>query len=132
MDNFAASIIRGFMPFDPAVLLEPVQKSSQSRLFNSHPFGDLFLRKLVTPLRQVHQSPPLALRQPERAEALVESGAPGASGPEEEKAKLVRISGRHTKMVSVLTKCRNGHLSINHLRHDHCSLAIVCQSKNRL
>ena len=85
--DLAAAIAGRLAPFDPAVLLQPVEQAGQGRLFNSHPLGDFLLGELVSALRKVNERPPFALAQAERAQPLIELGAPGTGGAEEEQAE---------------------------------------------
>src|ERR1700674_6002445 len=89
MDNFATPIVRRPAPFHPAIFLEPVEQAGESRSFNPHAPGNFLLREFVSALREMDQRPPFALAQAERAQALVELGAPGPSGAEKHLAEFV-------------------------------------------
>ena len=91
VDNFAPPVVGRFSPLDPAIFLEPVEKTGERWLFNAHALGDLFLRQFVSTLRKMNKRAPLALGQAERAQALIELGAPGPGGAEEQKAKFIRV-----------------------------------------
>ena len=48
--------------------------------------GNLLLGELVSGQGKLNQRPPFSLAEAERAEALIELGAPGAGGAEKHKA----------------------------------------------
>jgi hypothetical protein len=95
MDDLAPPVVGRFSPFDPTVLLEPIKQAGERWLFNAHALGDFLLREFVPTLRNVNERPPLALAQAERPETLIEFGAPGTRGAEEQETELIRVSGRH-------------------------------------
>src|SRR5206468_4992109 len=95
MDDLAPPIIGRFAPFDPTVLLETVEQTREGWPLNAHPLGDLLLRELVSTLGQVDERAPLPLAQAERTQALIEFGAPGTGGAEEQKTELVNVGTAH-------------------------------------
>jgi hypothetical protein len=104
MNRLATTICFRPAAFDPAVVLEPIEQARQGRAFDSHSLGDFLLGEIVSSLGEMNERPPFSLAQAERAEPLVEPGAPGAGRPEEDQAELVYIRRRHAReMISVLT-----------------------------
>ena len=105
MDGLAAAIRRRASPFDPAVLLQPIEQAGKGRAFDSHSLGDFLLGQFISALREMNERAPFSLAKAERAEPLVEPRAPGARGPEKDEAELVDVGRRHAReMISVLTK----------------------------
>jgi hypothetical protein len=82
-------------PFDPTVILQPIEQAGERRFFDAHPLRDFLLGKFVSALRKVDQRPPFALAQAERAQALIKLRAPGARRAEEQKTELVDVGRRH-------------------------------------
>jgi len=95
MDDFAPPVVGRFSPRNPTVLLEPVEQTGEGWLFDAHPLSDFLLREFVPALRNVDERAPLALAQAERAQTLIELGAPGTSGAEEQKTELISVSRGH-------------------------------------
>jgi hypothetical protein len=95
MDDFAPPVVGRFSPLNPTVLLEPVEQTSERGFFNAHPISDFLLREFVPTLRNVNERAPLTLAQAERAQTLIELGAPGTSGAEEQKTELISVSRGH-------------------------------------
>jgi len=92
MDDFAPPVVGRFSPLNPTVLLEPVEQTGEGWLFNAHALSDFLLREFVPTLGNVDERAPLALAQAERAQTLIEFGAPGTSGAEEQKTEFIRVS----------------------------------------
>jgi hypothetical protein len=112
MDDFAPPVVGRFSPLNPTILLEPVEQTGERWFFNAHALSDFLLREFVPTLGNVDERAPLALAQAERAETLIEFGAPGTSGAEEQKTELIRVSRWHgRKLVSVLTNAVSTELS---------------------
>ena len=97
MDGLAAAICRRAAALDPAVFLETIEQAGQSRAFDPHPFRDFLLGKRVSALGKMNERSPFSLAEPERAEPLVEPGAPGPGSAEENQAKLADIRRRHAR-----------------------------------
>jgi hypothetical protein len=97
MDRLATAIGGRAAAFDPAVVLEPIEQARQGCAFDSHPLGDFLLGAIVRALGKMHERPPFSLAQAEWAQALIEPGAPGTSGPEEDQAELVNVRRRHAQ-----------------------------------
>jgi hypothetical protein len=95
MDDFAPAVVGRFLPLNPTVLLEPVEQTGERWLFNAHAVSDFLLREFVPTLRKENERAPLALAQAERAETLIEFGAPGTGGAEQQKTELIRVNKRH-------------------------------------
>ena len=103
MNGFTAAILGGPAALDPAVFLQPVEETGQGGSFDAHPLGNFFLGKFVATLGKMNKRAPFPLAQPERPEALIEPGAPGPGGAEEDEAELVDVGWRHAELISVLT-----------------------------
>jgi len=95
MDNFAPPIVGRRSPLDPNTLFEPVQQTGKGWLFNAHALSDFFLREFVSTLGKVNERAPLTLTQTEGAQALVQFGAPGTGGTEEQETELISIGRWH-------------------------------------
>ena len=90
-----------------------LEQAGKGRAFNAHTLGNFLLGQFVSALREMDQRPPFALAQAERAQALVELGAPGPGGAEEHLAEFVGIRGGHwPELVSVLTNRVSRHCQI--------------------
>lgn len=126
MDRLAPSIRLGPAAFDPAVVLESIEQARQGCAFNSHALGDFLLGAIVSSLGKMNKRPPFPLAQAEGAEPLIEPGAPGAGGPEEDQAELVDVWRRHVQLISVLTNRMFRGLSIAaNLRQEHRVIAVI-------
>jgi hypothetical protein len=95
VDDLAPPVVGRFSPLDPTILLEPVEQTGESWLFNAHPLSNFLLGELVPALGKVDERAPLALAQTERAQTLIKFRAPGTSGAEEQKTELIGISRGH-------------------------------------
>jgi hypothetical protein len=98
MDDFAPPVVGRFSPLNPTVILEPVEQTSERGFFDAHPLSDFLLREFVPALRNVDERAPLALAQAERAETLIEFGAPGTGGAEEQETELASVSRWHAEI----------------------------------
>jgi len=98
MDDFAPPVVGRFSPRNPTVLLEPVEQTGEGWLFDAHPLSDFLLREFVPALRNMDERAPLALAQAERAETLIEFGAPGTGGAEEQETELTSDSRWHAEI----------------------------------
>ena len=95
MDCFATAIRRRTTAFDPAVIFQTVEQTGKRGALDPHSFGDLPLGERISALGKVNEGPPFSLAQAERAEALIEPGAPGAGGAEKDEAEFVDVGRRH-------------------------------------
>ena len=126
MDRLAPSIRLGPAAFDPAVVLEPIEQARQGGAFDSHSLGDFLLGAIVSSLGKMNERPPFSLAQAEGAEPLIEPGAPGPGGAEEDQAELVNIRRRHAQLISVLTNRIFRSLSIAaDLRQDNRVIPVI-------
>jgi hypothetical protein len=70
VDGFAAPIVLRVLALDPAAALQAGEKARQGWLFDAKAFRKIALRHL--PPREVGNSAPFRLAQPERLKALIE------------------------------------------------------------
>jgi hypothetical protein len=97
VDSFAAAIFRRTAALDPAVVFQTVEQTGESRALDSHSLGDLLLGELISAFRKMDERSPFSLAQAERAEALIEPGAPGSGRAEEHEAEFVDIGRWHER-----------------------------------
>ena len=95
MDDLAPPVVGRFPPLDPTVLLEPVEQTSERWLFNAHALSDFLLREFVPTLGKENKRAPFTLGQAKRAQTLIEFGAPGTGGAEEQKTELINVGRWH-------------------------------------
>jgi len=93
--RFPAPIRCMILAGNPAILLQPVKDTGQSRFFDPDARRDLALGELVGTPREVRQRSPLAHAQAQRLQTLVQLRAPGASGLVQEKTELFDIAIGH-------------------------------------
>jgi hypothetical protein len=96
VDDLAPPVVGRLSPLDPTVLLQAIEQAGERWLFNAHALGDFLLREFVPTLGKENERAPLALSQAERAQTLIEFGAPGTGGAEEQETELIGVSRGHT------------------------------------